>query len=342
MMPQKDWETINDDWAEHDFAKGAQSGDSYPGLLADRYGKIDNLADFVRKGQLANYEAFRAMYEGRNAEMFHPTTGVLTWMSHPAHPSFVWQLYHYDLEPNSSLFAVKSASEMVHVQFNEITGMVQVVNNMPQPLTGAKVHVRVFKMDGALSTEQYLPVNSAPSSVSDVGQVKFQEPLTSVIFVSLGLYDSAGKSISENFYWLNGPGRGDHFSALNAMPKVELDPTVARVDKDGTSTISVTLHNPSPNIALMVHLQLRRQSDNARVLPVFYSDNYVSLVGGEDKTIEIQCATDLMKGEPGLVVVDGWNVTVKSAAFPGVAIETNENAQVDHWPHTGLPFANNQ
>ena len=31
MMPQKDWETINDDWAEHDLAKGAQHGDLYPG-----------------------------------------------------------------------------------------------------------------------------------------------------------------------------------------------------------------------------------------------------------------------------------------------------------------------
>ena len=69
-----------------------------------------NLADFVRKSQLANYEAFRAMYEGRNAQMFHPTTAVITWMSDPAQPSFVWQIYHYDLEPMSSFFAVMHAS----------------------------------------------------------------------------------------------------------------------------------------------------------------------------------------------------------------------------------------
>ncbi len=51
---------------------------------------------------MANYEAFRAMYEGRNAQLFHPATGVITWMSNPAQPSFVWQIYHYDLEPMSS------------------------------------------------------------------------------------------------------------------------------------------------------------------------------------------------------------------------------------------------
>ena len=91
MMPAKDWESINDDWAEHDLAKGAQHGDTYPVVLASRYGKFSNLADFVRKAQLANYESFRAMYEGRNAQLFHPTTGVITWMSDPAQPSFVWQ-----------------------------------------------------------------------------------------------------------------------------------------------------------------------------------------------------------------------------------------------------------
>ena len=48
MMPKKDWEIINDDWAAHDMAKGAQRGDVYPIILAGRYGKIANLADFVR------------------------------------------------------------------------------------------------------------------------------------------------------------------------------------------------------------------------------------------------------------------------------------------------------
>ncbi len=63
------------------------------GQLSQRYGKLANLADFVRKAQLANYEAFRAMYEGRFAKLFSPVTGVITWMSNPAQPSFVWQLY---------------------------------------------------------------------------------------------------------------------------------------------------------------------------------------------------------------------------------------------------------
>jgi len=48
-----------------------------------------------------------------------PYHRVITWMSNPAQPSFVWQIYHYDLEPNASLFAVMHAGELVHIQFNE-------------------------------------------------------------------------------------------------------------------------------------------------------------------------------------------------------------------------------
>ena len=48
--------------------------------------------------------------------------------------------------------------------------------------------------------------------------------------------------------------------------------------KTARRMLTVTLHNPTANIALMAHLQLRRQKSGERVLPVFYSDNYVSLV----------------------------------------------------------------
>ena len=35
MMPAKDWDTINDDWAEHDLCRGAQAGGAGPGCRAD-------------------------------------------------------------------------------------------------------------------------------------------------------------------------------------------------------------------------------------------------------------------------------------------------------------------
>ena len=170
MMPEKDWNTINDDWAEHDFTAG--SGRKYPGLIESRYGKIANLADFVRKGQMMNYEGYRAMYEGREGQLFKPVEGILTWMSHPAQPSFVWQIYHYDLEPNAALFAVRKACEPVHIQFNEDGGLIQVINNLRTALTGAKAHLTLYNLDGTSAYDHDYEVTAAPSAATSLGAVR--------------------------------------------------------------------------------------------------------------------------------------------------------------------------
>jgi hypothetical protein len=338
MMPQKDWETINDDWAEHDMAKGAQHGDTYPIVLASRYGKLANLADFVRKAQLANYEAFRAMYEGRNAQLFHPTTAILTWMSSPAQPSFVWQLYHYDLEANSSLFAVMHASELVHIQFNEANGILQVINNLPEALTGAVARVAVYNLDGSLVYQNETPVTAPPDVATDLGPVALPASVSSVHFLKLELHDASGKLISGNLYWRALPEHQDDLTDLAKMPAVTLEAKSERTDRDGKRFLTITLHNPGANIALMSHLQLRRKRSGERVLPAYYSDNYVSLVPNETRTITIEADEKDFNGEDALVVIDGWNVSVATSGGSGVDIAPNLEAQPDHWPVTGLPF----
>jgi hypothetical protein len=338
MMPRKDWETINDDWAEHDLAKGAQQGDVYPAKLAARYGKIANLADFVRKAQMANYEAFRAMYEGRNAKLFHPTTGVLTWMSDPAQPSFVWQIYHYDLEPNSSLFAVMHAGEPVHIQFNEANGDLEVINNLPEPVADAVARVSIYHLDGSIASKYDTKVTAQPDAATSLGPVNFPTVLTTTHFLKLELLDAAGKPVSNNFYWRGEPGYPDVLTDLEEMPTVTLVAQAETKDTDGKRLLTVKLLNPSPNIALMAHLQLRRQNSGQRVLPVFYSDNYVSLTPNETKTITIEADVKSFDGEEAQLVLDGWNVTVAPASFPGVSVAPNEDAQPSHSPFTGLPF----
>ena len=327
MMPPKDWETINDDWAEHDLAKSPSGGDVYPQVLARRYGKPVNLADFVRKGQLMNYEAFRAMYEGRNAQLFHPCTGVLTWMSNPAQPSFVWQLYHHDLEPNSALFAVKKACEPVHIQLNEKTGSIEVINNLPTPLNGAKVHSTIYNLDGTTAYQHDDDVTAAPSATTELGVVAWPASLSSVYFVELNLHDAGGKLLSDNFYWRAAIGK-DRLEDLGKLSTMTLDTKISRHDADGRCLLDVTLHNPGTQVALMTHLQLRRQSSGQRVLPVYYTDNYLSLVPDETKTVTIEAARSDLEGETPLVVVDGWNIGVSAFTSTDAALALDDEAQV--------------
>lgn len=342
MMPQKDWNVIDNDWAAHDFAKGAQHGNVYPYILAGRYGRIVNLADFVRKAQMMNWEAYRAMYEGRNAYLFAPDTGVITWMSNPAQPSFVWQLYDYDLEPNASLFAVMHASEMVHIQMDEANKHLQVINNKPEALAGYTAHVEILNIEGGAAAPPMLtkdiPVSGAADTAIDLGLVPLPKRLPWLYFVKLELRDAEGKIVSRNLYWKPGPANGQDLTPLDSLPKVTLEGTIARQDEGDRLRLSVTLKNPGPALALMAHLQLRRKSTNQRILPVFYSDNYIWLSPGESRTITIDAAKADLKGDVPLVVVDGWNVDVTPVTNADCALAPNVDAQVSHWPATGLPM----
>jgi hypothetical protein len=338
MMPQRDWENINDDWAEHDLARGASQGDQYPKALNDRYGQAANLADFARKGQLMNYEAFRAMFEGRNAKVFQPVTGVITWMSNPAQPSFVWQLYHHDLEPNSALFAVRKACEPVHIQLNEKEGRLQVINNLPTPLTNARATVSIYNLDGTVVGQNEYAVNASPERMTNLGPVTWPAALSPVHFIKLALEDSQHHPISENFYWRALPDHPDDLTMLNQLATVTLDVSAVRHDADGKCLFKVTLSNPSQQIALTAHLQLRGQPSGDRILPVYYSDNYVSLVPGESKTIAVEAALADLHDETPLIAVDGWNINVKPVFSSEVSIALNENAQPARWPVTNLPI----
>jgi hypothetical protein len=262
-------------------------------------------------------------------------------MSHPAQPSFVWQLYHYDLEPNSSLFAVKSASELVHIQYNESNGDLQVINNLPDALTNATAHLTIYNLDGTTAYQHDYTVTAPPATATSLGTVDLPTPPSPVNFLKLELHDATGKLLSDNFYWRAQPDHPDDLTDLNKLPTVTLESQLSRKDAEGKTLVTVTLHNPSTNIALMAHLQLRRQHTNERVLPVFYSNNYVSLAPNETRTITIEADQKDLHGEDALIEVDGWNISIAPSSAHGVSVAPNLDAQPDHSPPTGLPFQTN-
>jgi len=258
-------------------------------------------------------------------------------MSNPAQPSFVWQLYHHDLEPNSALFAVRSACEPVHIQLNEKEGNLQVINNLPTTLTGAKAHISIYNLDGSMAYQNDLDVTAPPSLATDLGAVAWPATLSSVHFIKLELRDADGKLLSQNFYWRALPEHQDDLTDLDKLQTVTLDAKVARHDADGKCLLDVTLHNPGPQVALMTHLQLRRQKSGERVLPVYYTDNYVSLVPNETRTVTVEAAQSDLDGDVPLVVLDGWNIGVTPSSTADVAVALNEEAQVSNWPVMGIP-----
>lgn len=345
MMPQKDWETINDDWAEHDFAKGNSGAEDYPAEMTARYGPILNLADFVRKAQMMNFEAFRAMYEGRNAKMWNTTTAVITWMSNPAQPSFVWQIYGYDYDPMSSFFAVKDASEPIHIQWNEATDELETINNTPAAFHGM-VTWTIYALDGTKISTQQMPVDAAADNITRLSTLTNPATPAGVHFVELELHGADGKLVSRNVYWRAPAATRDDLTSMDAMPKVELTATLAQHRAlHGEIAYTITLMNPTPHMAVMAHVTLRRlgEPDNAiadnRVLPAFYSDNYVTLAPGESEPITITANAADLEGAKPLITLDGWNTGLVATEGAGITARENVDAEPSHWPITHLPYA---
>jgi beta-mannosidase len=334
-MPEKDWfdrNFPNDDWAEHDLVNGAgnPANSALQTVIAQRYGPYASLAEFVRKAQMADYETYRAMYESHLTRMFNPSTALITWMSNPAQPCLVWQIYDYSLEPFAAYFAVQKACEPVHIMMAQNNFHLMVINQTPQDLAGLQARTQIYNLDG---TKKYDETHAVPSaaatSATDLGAVPFPEGLSPVHFVKLELLNAAGKVVSSNFYWHE--TNRDDLTALDSIPDVTLDAQAARHDRAGKVLLDVTLTNPTPQIAVMAHLQLRNARTNQRVLPVFYSDNYVSLLPGESKVITVEAPSAQLGADQPLVAVDGWNTTVNPTTITaggGVSIAPNANALV--------------
>jgi hypothetical protein len=69
-----------------------------------------------------------------------------------------------------------------------------------------------------------------------------------------------------------------------------------------------TLKNKTSYPALMVRLKVVGNRSGERILPVFYSDNYISLMPDEEKLITIRLKDEDTRGEKPSVKISGFNL----------------------------------
>jgi exo-1,4-beta-D-glucosaminidase len=97
------------------------------------------------------------------------------------------------------------------------------------------------------------------------------------------------------------------FTALNGLPAQPVRSEVSFKEDGGEGVAVVTLTNPGPALAFMVRMKLNRAQGGEEILPVFWADNYVSLLPGESREIEARWLQADFGGTPALEVT-GWNV----------------------------------
>jgi hypothetical protein len=315
FLPKADQWPISDAWAYHDWHQDG-NGDVAPFMQAmvDEFGPPSSLADFDRKAQMLNYVDHRAIFEGMNAHLWAPNSGRLLWMTHPSWPSSVWQIYGHDYDTQASFYAVKKASETVHVQMNLPNYDVIVVNNTEQQLTGVKVTAKLFDLSGNPLAEKETTLSATPVAETPAFTLALPEAMkkAGVVLVKLELHDAAGSLLSDNFYW-QAPSKWD-YKPMNDMAL----PTLTKVahysaGAGDESHTSVTLTNTGKTPAIAAKLTIVDAATGDRILPAYYSDNYISLLPGESKTVSIATLKSAVHGAVS-VGLRGWNIP--SASIP--------------------------
>ena len=290
-------------WGQHDYTmEGAQGGSSFNAIIEKGFGQPQNAKEFTDLAQWVNYNGYRGMFESRSLNR----KGLLLWMTHPAWPSMVWQTYDYYFEPTAAYFGCMKANEPLHIQWNPATDEVEVVNYSAGSHPSLTAKAQVINMDGSVVWEKEANVNSNEDTTEKCIRLEFPSNVSSAHFLKLYLIEN-GKVVSDNFY-IRGTEEGN-YQAIKQMPKVSLKQELdtQKADNENWSGC-ITLKNTSQTPALMIRINVLGAEDGDQILPMFYSDNYFSLLPGEEKTVTFRWKDVDTRGNAPKVVVSGYNV----------------------------------
>ena len=326
FIPEKDWWPLptdeqlkNDDdnvWNKHFFGKEASNANpvNYKNSVNTQYGESSGLEEFCEKAQMLNLEVMKGMYEAWNDKMWNDAAGLLIWMSHPAYPSFVWQTYDYYYDPTGAYWGAKKACEPLHIQWNASNNSIKVINTTAKDLKGAIAKAAIYNLNGkeVPAYGQTKQVDVAASNIAEAFSLNFNpfeiygekpkeiEELTPLHFIKLELIDAKGNLISENFYWRNGV-RDLDYTLLNTLPEVAL--SCRLVDKSmSDGKMKIVVKNNSGTVAFANRVRLVNKATQKRILPIIMSDNYVTLMPGEEKVITMEATPELLKGGVSVLV----------------------------------------
>ena len=312
-IAKEDQWPISDAWAYHDWHESG-NGDVAPFMaeIQAEFGAPTSLEDFERKAQMLNYVDHRAIFEGMNANLWAPNSGRLLWMTQPAWPSTMWQILSSDYDTQASFYGVKKACEPLHVQLNLATYRVDVINTTTTARSGLTVTAKIYSLANALlsqSTERkdIAADSSAPGMRLDLAPFLDQ----SMVLVKLELHDAQGAMASQNLYWLG--AKPSSYGALNQLAPVSLKAAASAATAGEMKKVTVRLTNTAAVVSLANKLTLIDAKDEARILPAYYSDNYISLLPGETRTIEVEYPA--IAGRGALVIaLRGWNAVPQIVA----------------------------
>jgi mannosylglycoprotein endo-beta-mannosidase len=297
QIPGKDFRNMDSVWRYHKYI-------GY-GDHIDAYGKPTDVADFADKAQLVNYDQYRALIEGFSAHMWEWYTGTIIWKTQNPWTALRGQMYDYYLDPNACLYGLHKGSGPFHVMYNNADGMVMIVNNTFTAKHNIMLKAEAYDMDGR--GRQLTQVFSEIEPTTSKKYMSLKHALDRMgedkgVFLYLSLLDENKNLLDDNLYWL--PDSTGNYSGLQQMKTASVQVSAQKI-KEGKVEVTITNEKENP-IAFFNRLSLVNTKTKRRILPAFYSDNYISVLPGESKKVTIDYEPAV--NDNAAVEVKGWNV----------------------------------
>jgi exo-1,4-beta-D-glucosaminidase len=65
-----------------------------------------------------------------------------------------------------------------------------------------------------------------------------------------------------------------------------------------------------------VHLKITRGKGGQEVVPIYWEDNYFSLLPGEQREVTAKYDSSVLEGKEPLLAVDGFNIAPQAVSAP--------------------------
>jgi len=328
MLPEASlWPIDKKYWEYHTGRNEFTTLDRDINAINVRYGKSSGAEEFAFKAQVNNYEIMRPQFEAFIAHK-PKSTGLVQWQLNSAWPKMIWQLYDTYLQPNGSFYGVKKACTPLHAIYRYGFDDIYLANEDLADATGLTVKIRAFD----LNSKEIFAGQWTGDIKSNISQFIFKLPelknLTPVWFLDLRIYDKANKEVDNSIYWLSmkkdildfeaskklpwpyytPTSHFADYTALDQLPKVKLTYDYQFVKDDQFGKVTLKVKNPSASIAFFMFLDVINPATQQPVLPVYWNDNYVTLLPGEERTYDASYFLSDSDGNRPILEVKGWNV----------------------------------
>jgi exo-1,4-beta-D-glucosaminidase len=322
ISPGKLW-PINDVWEYHCGRHAFGNLDRFRKALNLRYGAPKSVEEFAFKAQLLNYELMRPMFEAFSANRYK-ATGVIQWMLNSAWPEMYWQLYDTYLMPNGAYFGAKKGSQPIQAIYNYQNNSIYLINDKLGNTKLLTIDIKVFDIQSKLIHSKTITQIAKANESNKIYEIPDIKELTKTYFLSLKIL-SHNVQVADNFYWLSTkkdmldykaevPGWNFHtpskeyadFTLLNTMEKGTVTHILKVKDEGDYQIFKIDLINPTDKIAFFIEAKIIDKNDGLSILPVLWTDNYVSVLPGNSKSITAKIRKEYLKGKIPELVINGF------------------------------------